>query len=108
MPERIQMSRQRPWRAEHLDAVIVDRSTIWGNPFLMTNVGRSFPSLTTEQCAQFVVNQFRFDPKPGYPSDEDIRAALRGRDLACWCPLDSPCHADVLLEIANQSGATNA
>lgn len=30
---------------------------------------------------------------------------LRGHDLACWCPLDSPCHADVLLELAN--GATS-
>ena len=27
---------------------------------------------------------------------------LRGRDLACWCPLDQPCHADVLLELANR------
>lgn len=26
---------------------------------------------------------------------------LRGHDLACWCPLDQPCHADVLLELAN-------
>lgn len=26
---------------------------------------------------------------------------LRGRDLACWCPLDAPCHAQVLLELAN-------
>lgn len=26
---------------------------------------------------------------------------LRGKDLLCWCPLDQPCHADVLLEIAN-------
>lgn len=31
----------------------------------------------------------------------DIRALLRGRDLVCWCPLDLPCHADVLLELAN-------
>ena len=27
--------------------------------------------------------------------------SLRGHDLACWCPLDQPCHADVLLELAN-------
>jgi hypothetical protein len=27
---------------------------------------------------------------------------LRGKDLMCWCPLDQPCHADVLLEIANE------
>lgn len=26
---------------------------------------------------------------------------LRGRSLACWCALDAPCHADVLLELAN-------
>ena len=29
-------------------------------------------------------------------------ADLRGKDLCCWCPLDQPCHADVLLEVANQ------
>ena len=30
------------------------------------------------------------------------RRELRGRDLMCWCPLDRPCHADVLLEFANE------
>lgn len=34
------------------------------------------------------------------PMRPDI-TPLRGRDLACWCPLDQPCHADVLLELAN-------
>jgi hypothetical protein len=29
-------------------------------------------------------------------------AELRGKDLACWCPLDQPCHADALLELANR------
>ena len=34
-------------------------------------------------------------------------SGLRGRDLACWCPLDQqPCHADVLLELANPEGAS--
>lgn len=28
-------------------------------------------------------------------------AELRGHDLACWCPLDQPCHADVLIGLAN-------
>lgn len=32
---------------------------------------------------------------------DEIRAELAGRDLVCWCPLDQPCHADVLLELAN-------
>ena len=39
--------------------------------------------------------------EPAYPSDEEIRAELAGHDLACWCSLDEPCHADVLLELAN-------
>lgn len=41
-------------------------------------------------------------------NDEPFREAvesLRGLDLACWCPLDQPCHADVLLEIANGGAA---
>lgn len=36
------------------------------------------------------------------PQVEGIRDALAGKDLACWCPLTEPCHADVLLEIANE------
>ena len=42
----------------------------------------------------------RKKPRPGRLKGDDLRE-LRGKDLACWCPLDKPCHADVLLEIAN-------
>jgi hypothetical protein len=31
----------------------------------------------------------------------EIQTKLRGKNLACWCRLDMPCHADVLLTIAN-------
>ena len=31
----------------------------------------------------------------------DVRRELGGHDLVCWCPFDEPCHADVLLELAN-------
>lgn len=31
-----------------------------------------------------------------------IQTALRGKNLACWCKIGQPCHADVLLEIANR------
>jgi hypothetical protein len=33
---------------------------------------------------------------------------LRGYSLACWCPLDKPCHADVLLKLANVPADTEA
>ena len=32
----------------------------------------------------------------------DVVRDLAGHDLACWCPLDVPCHADVLLDVANR------
>ena len=38
---------------------------------------------------------------------EMVREELAGKDLACWCPLDQPCHADVLLEIANPEMGTH-
>jgi hypothetical protein len=40
-----------------------------------------------------------------YPHISEV-GELAGRDLACWCPLDQPCHADVLLELANSGGLT--
>ncbi len=43
----------------------------------------------------------RFQIKAPAPRVCEIVTELRGHDLACWCPLDQPCHADVLLEIAN-------
>lgn len=35
------------------------------------------------------------------PPLDRIRAELRGKNLACWCKPGTPCHADVLLELAN-------
>lgn len=45
MPERIQMTRNKPWRDQHPDAVIVDRRTRWGNPFSVMDVGRTSRAL---------------------------------------------------------------
>lgn len=37
----------------------------------------------------------------GWHPAEAVRSILRGHSLMCFCPLDQPCHADVLLEISN-------
>jgi len=114
MPQRIQMTRQRPWRDEHPDAVIVARPSKWGNPFV---VGEEYSVYVLDGFggrAEIVIED-REDAVQVYRdwieggialptrwtlTSEQIRE-LAGRDLACWCPLDQPCHADVLLEIAN-------
>lgn len=110
-PQRIQMTRKQPWRHLHPDAVIVDRRSKWGNPLDWT----TYPHLhmdsegelhraTKAERRRWAVVDFESAVKYGtlnYPSAEEIRAELAGRDLACWCPPDWPCHADVLLEVAN-------
>jgi hypothetical protein len=126
-PKRIQMSRQTPWRAENPDAVIVDRTTMWGNPILMSDVAAQYPSLDLEGVAGMVVANFRDLVRAGrislpnwlfaggergpitwtYPSTSEIRTQLAGRDLACWCPLTSACHADVLLALANRPASAS-
>lgn len=107
MPERVQMTRHRPWRPEHPDAVIVDRRTRWGNPF------RAPDWQDRAMARSWAVEQFRawlrarntgaltpVEARITYPDPGQVRGELAGRDLACWCPLGQPCHADVLLAVA--------
>ena len=116
MPERIQRKRTKGWRMPE-GAIYVGRPTRWGNPWVVDEI-RQTPILAYDP-AYFAATFFRDamderlhdiaagrDPYahevPGfYPTIEDIRAQLAGHDLACWCPPDAPCHADVLLELAN-------
>ena len=93
-PVRVQYSRTRGWRKPH-GAVLVSGPTRWRNPFL---VGEDGTSNRERAVAEFrtALEEGRLDV-----TIEDVRSQLRGRDLACWCPLDRPCHADVLLEVAN-------
>ncbi|TSD68096.1 DUF4326 domain-containing protein [Aeromicrobium piscarium] len=123
MPRRIQRKREKGWRMPE-GAVYVGRPTRWGNPLTELMMRRWKPEIQDHRA--FAATYFRetvgngviggglgerhvWKSRPGdwwidwsYPDWSTIRAELRGRDLACWCPLDQPCHADVLLEIANE------
>ncbi len=93
MPKRIQRKRPRGWRMTE-NAVYVGRPTKWGNPF---RVGGSF-RFTIIRDQKMAAELFRYLMK----TDPIDVSGLRGKDLVCWCRLDRPCHADVLLEIANR------
>lgn len=110
-PKRIQLSRQKGLRQPE-GCVVVARPTKWGNPF---HVKPKAP-MTSEGARVTVVAAFRawlIDPdwidfganqqhmRERRQAILDGLPELRGKDLACWCPLDAPCHADVLLEMAN-------
>lgn len=95
-PIRIQRKRTKGWKMPP-NTVYVGRPGNWGNPFPCA--GRH--DLATERYRQWLFD-WESGPKQPYPPTLDgIRQALRGKNLCCWCGLDDPCHADILLEIAN-------
>ncbi len=112
-PRRIQRKRTKGWRMPP-NTVYVGRPTKWGNPFRCNR-------LLTRQAAKdlYHIATIRF-PVPLYRLNnwrhhggntamlvslagrvESVLSELRGKNLCCWCPPGQPCHADVLLEIAN-------
>ena len=118
MPERIQQRRTKGWRLP-LGAKSVARPSKWGNPFRMIwsdceqggmcwtvtdgkdlTIRHINDQITAAKRAVelFTIHTGVFGAYEVEPGAYD---ELRGLDLACWCPLDQPCHADVLLEIAN-------
>lgn len=123
MPQRIQLSRAKGWRKPE-GAIVVSRPSKWGNryaPIMETGTGLwrlighhpGGPSLLAghqhpTRLAAIVdcIRLYRIGIARN-ADDSDITTVelllseLRGHDLCCWCPLDQPCHADVLLELAN-------
>ena len=85
MPERIQRKRTKGWKMPP-NTVSVCRPGRWGNPFTFANSGKIHPA-----------TRFACEVAPLW----DV-TPLRGKNLACFCSLDEPCHADVLLELANR------
>lgn len=122
MARRIQRKRTKGWRMPE-GAVYVGRPSTWGNPWTaddfaeviyeMANavvpprdVTRAWAKRAAADVAvaafqDAVLDDRAWQEPEWYPPVEEIRTALAGKDLACWCPLHEPCHADVLLEIAN-------
>jgi len=102
-PQRIQRSRAKGCRMPE-NTVYVGRPSKWGNPFRI-GVPNADDCMTCADAAEAVL-KYRSELttfRGGFTglTVVEIQRELRGKHLACFCPLDQPCHADVLLEIAN-------
>lgn len=106
MPKRIQRKRSKGWRMPG-GAVYVGRPGPWGNPFI---VGKHGPAAECVDLFRRLLGGFftlglgreHLDGQMAYYDHARAHLhELRGKDLACWCRLDRPCHVDVLLEAAN-------
>ena len=114
MADRIRLSRVKGFRLPD-GAVSVGRGSRWGNPFTV-------PAFAAAGGRPAAVERFRQWLAFEDPDDTNVYIAgagrydrrwmrdhlaeLRGRTLACWCPLPAAgepdiCHAAVLLELAN-------
>ncbi|HEY6793925.1 MAG TPA: DUF4326 domain-containing protein [Kineosporiaceae bacterium] len=112
-PQRIQLRRTRSWRLPD-GAVVVARPTRWGNPIKVgtpvvdqdTGLAHAITAVEAVATYRAALLSGRLGMYGGAEITADVvRRELAGRDLACWCPLDQACHADVLLELANPPSA---
>lgn len=118
MPKRIQRKRTKGWKMPE-NAVSVTRPGPWGNPFVVhhpngpeTMKKAMTPEMAVASFRAMIEKEGGWFPVPlpwpkgkipaQFTTVEDVKRELQGKDLACFCPLDQPCHADVLLEIANR------
>ena len=103
MSKRIQRRRARGWKMPP-NTVCVDRSTKWGNPFVVGRDG------TRADCVDLFAKMLNglmcLTSGPSIKVQQKYydmvvrdHAELRGKNLACWCPLSAKCHADVLLNL---------
>ncbi|HVT35884.1 MAG TPA: DUF4326 domain-containing protein [Nevskiaceae bacterium] len=100
-PQRIQMRRSAGWR-KPAEAVYVGRPTIWGNPWKVG--GRAHGAIdpaTAQRRYEHALLAGGLADRTGHALVDRLEE-LRGHDLACWCEPSQPCHADVLLRLANR------
>lgn len=96
-------------------AVYVGRPTRWGNPWRVVRTWRrewavrddngSFLGTfdSEETAVRWAVRGYGL-VVPDTPWIVSWLAPLRDATaLACWCPLDQPCHADVLIELLDEA-----
>jgi hypothetical protein len=92
MPKRVRLQRTKGWR-KPTDVTVVARPTRWGNPY---RIGIDGDRLQCVEKFQEALTEGRLEY-----TVRDVRRELAGRDLACWCPEGGPCHADILIDVAN-------
>lgn len=108
MPKRIQRKREKGWKNPP-GTIYVGRPTKWGNPFPVDIYREKALDLYRRwlfgemSTAEMVTLSYEGDPRVSLAV---MRRAvmpheLRGHDLSCWCKEGAPCHADILLEMAN-------
>lgn len=99
-PIRVQRKRTKGWNKPE-NTVSVCRPGKWGNPFKVGDVSPNNYNVIID--AQHAVELFEqmLDSMRELGIYEDYIAPLKGKNIMCFCSLDAPCHADVILRLCN-------
>lgn len=105
MPERIQRKRTKGWKMPE-NTVYVGRGSKWGNPHKVgISLADNGDGTSRYMTPQDAVDRYKNEYLPYWmfkASENQLNPLeLKGKNLCCWCKPGQPCHADVLLEIAN-------
>ena len=104
---RIQRRRVRGWKMPP-HTVYVGRGSKWGNPFIVGKHGNAERCVTL--YARVMAGYLCLSVDHACVERQKALMAyalknigkLRGKNLACWCRANQPCHADILLQMANR------
>jgi len=119
-PTRLQLRRTKGFNLQELSkringlrAVKVSRPSKWGNPYGVSG-NWLIPYFDDDEAIEYgepetarreAIEGFKEYLTEKLESDPEFLKPLRGKNLACWCKLSEPCHADILLELANKKVA---
>jgi hypothetical protein len=114
MPKRVQLQRVKGWRMPTKTRK-VDRTTIFGNPFDSVRYEAGDAVRSHRLWLTGAITDDEIEARyPGIVAKHLIARRrrvlaslpeLHGLNLACWCPSTRPCHADLLLKLANEHDA---
>ena len=110
--KRIQRKRVKGWKMPE-NTVYVGRPTKWGNPFRVEEDSAGvfavvsdddfvlYSSFNKKDCLNVCLENYKehisHEHNLGIINIEN----LKGKNLACFCKEGEPCHADILLKLAN-------
>lgn len=98
-PIRIRRQRSKGWVMPE-NTIYVGRPTMWGNPFSV-HPDEGGRRLAVQLFREWLEDEWNVSEAERREWNLENVHLLRGVNLACFCPLDEPCHADVLMELAN-------
>ncbi len=102
MPKRIQIKNIKGFRRP-TDAVDVTNATEYGNPYDYRKIRQRLKCTEIQAREIAVAGYIRYLKRTerGQKLFRKVQNNLKDRNLFCYCPLSKPCHADVLLRVAN-------